>query len=202
MDIEEAEEEKYNCRICYSEENAEEKGVPEIKFLTPCKCKGTSQYLHFSCLRDWLESKRQNPKANSPSLQHQPTMNDNLMAQIRNYFVSTMDPNASGITTNILNEINPFNSNSTTLQEETKTPENSVKTHFFSNFCCDVCKEVLPFSIITNKGTEYETVDIPRPENGPYILFERLSQGKDPKTFSIIKGVPDMEIKIVTLIFT
>ena len=51
MDIEEKEgEEKHHCRICYSEESVEEKGVPELKFLTPCNCKGNMSIYTFFML--------------------------------------------------------------------------------------------------------------------------------------------------------
>ena len=105
----------------------------------------------------------------------------------------------TNVAANILSELLPLNSNSTSIPlEEANNLQSPVKTYFFTNFCCDVCKGILPFSIVTNRGSEYETVDIPRPEKEPYLLFERVSEGKEPKTFSIIKGIPDQEVKMVS----
>ena len=38
------------CRICFAEDNTE-------GLIAPCKCQGSSQYVHELCLRDWLVSK-------------------------------------------------------------------------------------------------------------------------------------------------
>ena len=40
------------CRICFNEE---EEGNPLI---SPCKWKGTLKFIHYNCLKSWLESKR------------------------------------------------------------------------------------------------------------------------------------------------
>ena len=37
--------EKFQCRICFDD--------TEEKLITPCKCTGTSQYVHMSCLQKW-----------------------------------------------------------------------------------------------------------------------------------------------------
>lgn len=39
------------CRICF-EDDAKE------PFISPCKCTGSVQYIHFSCLKSWISSKR------------------------------------------------------------------------------------------------------------------------------------------------
>ena len=49
MDIENTEIEK-NCRICLSEEYMDN-DLMSHKYISPCKCKGTSQYIHILCLR-------------------------------------------------------------------------------------------------------------------------------------------------------
>ena len=203
MDVEDNESEKKICRICYSEENTDSKEAPEIKLISPCKCKGTSQYIHFSCLRQWLESKRVALKVNLAQMQRQGTLPENFVSRISNYLSERGFPLLENTITNANNEIvlsnsDVSNSNPTVqpLEQANAFPSN-VKTHEFSNFCCDVCREILSFQIITNKGIEHETVDIPRPEKEPYILIERMSQGKEPKTFSIVKGVINQDTKIV-----
>src|SRR6056300_910834 len=39
--------EENECRICFEEE------TPENPFIWPCRCKGTSRYVHESCLDKW-----------------------------------------------------------------------------------------------------------------------------------------------------
>lgn len=209
MDVEEEkneEQEKKHCRICYYEEFCDEKDGPLLKFLSPCKCKGTSSYIHFNCLREWLGSKRMVQKPNLPPVQNQATTSEHYLTQLQNY-LTTVGLSSTENFTDILNGLIPFTANPTTTgsqpQEQTEIIlENNVKNHYFTNFCCDVCRENLPFVIITSKGDEYETVDIPRPDKEPYLLFERLSQGKDTKIFSIIKGVPGHQTKLVTKLST
>ena len=38
------------CRICFEPEK------PDDPFIHPCACKGTSQYIHTSCLNTWRRS--------------------------------------------------------------------------------------------------------------------------------------------------
>ena len=38
------------CRICFEPETEDD------PFLHPCACKGTSQYIHLSCLEKWRKS--------------------------------------------------------------------------------------------------------------------------------------------------
>lgn len=40
------------CRICKSSEG---------KLVVPCKCSGTSQYVHLDCLKKWIESRPNEP---------------------------------------------------------------------------------------------------------------------------------------------
>ena len=65
MDIECSDKEKRHCRICFSEET--NSLTEDFKFITPCKCKGTSQFIHVSCLKEWLASKRVVKKHTSAS---------------------------------------------------------------------------------------------------------------------------------------
>ena len=45
------------CRICLEEEDNKNPG--ENPFITPCKCTGSMKFIHVSCLRDWLDAKKQ-----------------------------------------------------------------------------------------------------------------------------------------------
>ena len=44
------------CRICFEEE------TDSNPFIQPCKCSGTSKYIHLSCLEKW-RSQCENPEA-------------------------------------------------------------------------------------------------------------------------------------------
>jgi len=46
-----------SCRICLDEADS-----PENPFITPCKCDGSMKYIHLTCLREWLDSKRVSQK--------------------------------------------------------------------------------------------------------------------------------------------
>jgi len=45
-------EEKKECRICFDE------GTDDDPLISPCKCKGTSAYVHKSCLSNWRNFNR------------------------------------------------------------------------------------------------------------------------------------------------
>lgn len=61
MDIEESTGEKKQCRICLVEE-----ATNDNFFITPCNCKGSCQYVHFQCLKVWVESKlKKKPNGNT-----------------------------------------------------------------------------------------------------------------------------------------
>ncbi len=44
---------KKTCRICLLEEDQEE----DNPFIVPCKCKGSCEFVHFQCLKKWVNSK-------------------------------------------------------------------------------------------------------------------------------------------------
>ena len=44
------------CRICLGEEDLQEK---DGQLIAPCKCSGTMKYIHLSCLKNWLDQKKQ-----------------------------------------------------------------------------------------------------------------------------------------------
>jgi len=44
----------------------DENDLPNLKIVNPCNCKGTSEFVHISCLQDWISSKvkkKVNPSA-------------------------------------------------------------------------------------------------------------------------------------------
>jgi hypothetical protein len=45
------------CRICLTDDHDTEEDNPEGLLVSPCKCKGTSQYVHLGCLKRWLRSR-------------------------------------------------------------------------------------------------------------------------------------------------
>lgn len=357
MDIEDAQDnEPKLCRICLEEESKDSENM-EYQFISPCKCKGTSKFVHVHCLRSWLESKRQQIKPNPIAQSAQAISNFNLavflsrsnrlnlnflpltnshaalssifnnigLAEtmrnfqgpqlgLHNLFLNPANSihNSMNINTNPVSTNQPFNTtsiNNTTMNTEqrlnetldqilSETPANDmvpeandaqnllnmnplptlqswlspfnptfntnnaigesnnmsnnivnnvhtalnilasnlsnrnnnqdsleadatrnnnnnsganaaeqaanrlvrpsmVDNHNFSNFSCDVCKEILPYSIKLDNTNEVETVNIPRPENTPYLILERASQGKEPKVISVIKGSEQREVRLV-----
>ena len=40
-----------SCRICFGDDSNE-------KFISPCKCTGSMENIHYSCLKSWIDSKR------------------------------------------------------------------------------------------------------------------------------------------------
>jgi hypothetical protein len=42
------------CRYCLSTDNNQD-------FITPCKCKGSAEYVHTNCLKEWLKKKNNRP---------------------------------------------------------------------------------------------------------------------------------------------
>lgn len=45
------------CRICLEE--PEDNEASSNPFITPCKCTGSMKYIHLNCVREWLNSKKQ-----------------------------------------------------------------------------------------------------------------------------------------------
>jgi E3 ubiquitin-protein ligase DOA10 len=44
------------CRICFG--SPEDEPLEEGNyFISPCDCAGTSKYVHYQCLKHWLEKK-------------------------------------------------------------------------------------------------------------------------------------------------
>jgi len=44
--------ETHTCRICLDEESEE-----GDFFVSPCKCSGTAEFVHFNCLKYWIDKK-------------------------------------------------------------------------------------------------------------------------------------------------
>ena len=59
---------KRNCRICYGDEE----NIIENPLISPCLCKGSMKYIHYKCLKNWLESKIESSPYSSIEL------NDNI----------------------------------------------------------------------------------------------------------------------------
>ncbi|CAI2385725.1 unnamed protein product [Moneuplotes crassus] len=49
----EQEKEDFLCRICLSSVQSK-----EDPFISPCNCSGTMKYIHFSCIKEWMDSKK------------------------------------------------------------------------------------------------------------------------------------------------
>ncbi|CAI2386508.1 unnamed protein product [Moneuplotes crassus] len=53
--------ENFTCRICLCDGDVEEeqaKGDLETALVSPCNCSGTCKYIHYMCLKSWVDSKR------------------------------------------------------------------------------------------------------------------------------------------------
>lgn len=44
------------CWICYGEEEIVERAEFAARWVSPCKCKGTTKWVHQACLLDWIDS--------------------------------------------------------------------------------------------------------------------------------------------------
>ena len=73
---------KQVCRICYGEE---EKTDPDNPLISPCICKGSMKYIHYKCLKNWLESKIESSPFSSIELKDNVGMcycTDNLICEL------------------------------------------------------------------------------------------------------------------------
>lgn len=48
------------CWICYGEEEISERAEFTARWVAPCKCKGTTKWVHQACLLDWIDSRVMN----------------------------------------------------------------------------------------------------------------------------------------------
>ena len=70
------------CRVCYGEE---EKTDPDNPLISPCICKGSMKYIHYKCLKNWLESKIESSPFSSIELKDNIGMcycTDNLICEL------------------------------------------------------------------------------------------------------------------------
>lgn len=51
------EKDVHSCRLCLEEEEATNDGSYDHILISPCKCKGTCQYIHLVCLQSWFRSR-------------------------------------------------------------------------------------------------------------------------------------------------
>lgn len=49
--------ETYSCRICLGEEEEHTEVPDDLKLIKPCACRGTSQYVHLGCFKNWFTSR-------------------------------------------------------------------------------------------------------------------------------------------------
>lgn len=52
MEDKKNEHEIKTCKICLGDTSTE-----DDFFVTPCNCKGTCEFVHYQCLKQWVESK-------------------------------------------------------------------------------------------------------------------------------------------------
>ena len=72
---------KRNCRICYGDEE----NIIENPLISPCICKGSMKYIHYKCLKNWLESKIESSPYSSIELEDNIGMcycTDNLICEL------------------------------------------------------------------------------------------------------------------------
>src|SRR5690606_3211979 len=55
------------CWICFSEEQYDKSTYSDKNWVKPCKCKGTTQWVHQKCILDWIFSKVQHNPQNTNS---------------------------------------------------------------------------------------------------------------------------------------
>ena len=70
------------CRVCYGEE---EKTDRENPLISPCICKGSMKYIHYNCLKNWIESKIESSPYSSIELKDNIGMcycTDNLICEL------------------------------------------------------------------------------------------------------------------------
>lgn len=106
--------------------------------ISPCKCKGSMEFVHFRCLKLWIDSKKTQTEGNTP-----------------------------------------------------------VVTFFnFKKLSCELCKEVLPYSIKINNNV-YDLISIKKPTNNPYLLLEKNENTKENHGLFLIQGLNSEPINMV-----
>lgn len=88
------------CWICYGEEEISESPEFTARWVAPCKCKGTTKWVHQACLLDWIDSQVINNAALAAN-RHSPAINQTTSTSTRNNSVT------SHFTTPLLNTNSP-----------------------------------------------------------------------------------------------
>ena len=107
--------------------------------VSPCKCKGSCEYVHLKCLKHWIDSKK-----------------------------STIE-----------------------------NSENVCLSFNYKKLSCEICKESLPYTLKLG-SQEYDIIDIKKPTNLPYIILEKVENGRENKGLFLVKGT-DQEVRLVRL---
>jgi len=104
--------------------------------VSPCKCKGSCEYVHLKCLKHWIDSKK-----------------------------STIE-----------------------------NSENVCLSFNYKKLSCEICKESLPYTLKFG-SQEYDIIDIKKPTNLPYIILEKVENGRENKGLFLVKGT-DQEVRL------
>jgi pSer/pThr/pTyr-binding forkhead associated (FHA) protein len=104
--------------------------------VSPCKCKGSCEYVHLKCLKHWIDSKK-----------------------------STIE-----------------------------NSENVCLSFNYKKLSCEICKESLPYTLKLG-SQEYDIIDIKKPTNLPYIILEKVENGRENKGLFLVKGT-EQEVRL------
>lgn len=105
--------------------------------VSPCKCKGSCEYVHLKCLKQWIDSKK---------------------SAIEN-------------------------------------SENVCLSFNYTKLSCEICKENLPYALKLGPD-EYDIIDIKKPVNAPYIILEKVENGRENKGLFLVKA-SEHEVRLV-----
>lgn len=122
------------CRICLI--NNLYPDPLDNTLVSPCKCKGSCEYVHLKCLKHWIDSKK-----------------------------STIE-----------------------------NSENVCLSFNYKKLSCEICKESLPYTLKLGPQ-EYDIIDIKKPTNLPYIILEKIENGRENKGLFLVKGT-DQEVRL------
>lgn len=116
-----------NCRICLM--NNLYPDPLDNTLVSPCKCKGSCEYVHLKCLKQWIDSKK---------------------SAIEN-------------------------------------SENVCLSFNYTKLSCEICKENLPYALKLGPD-EYDIIDIKKPATAPYIILEKVENGRENKGLFLVKA--------------
>jgi len=122
------------CRICLM--NNLYPDPLDNTLVSPCKCKGSCEYVHLKCLKHWIDSKK-----------------------------STIE-----------------------------NSENVCLSFNYKKLSCEICKESLPYTLKFGPQ-EYDIIDIKKPTNLPYMILEKIENGRENKGLYLVKGT-EQEVRL------